>query len=128
MCKLRIVQTQIMNHSFTYTLGSVPDRPDPALLESKMDEASSSDSSDDENVQRRPKFVPHKPGIEFVVNPQSGRVIKATGRIANRLLNEKLGIGQKQAVKPTTSQKIPEPVKTNFKSNNPQDIWSRYGF
>lgn len=122
------MRSQIMNQAFTYTLGTIPDRPDPSLLESKMDEASSSDSSDDENPQRRPKFVPHKPDIEFVVNPQSGRVIKATGRIANRLLNEKYGIGQKQPVRPTTSQKAPEPIKTNVKSNNPQDIWSKYGF
>jgi hypothetical protein len=54
-------------------------------------------------------------------------VVKSTGRVANRLLNEKLGIGQKQPVR-SFAQKPPEAIKSNVTQNNSQDIWSRYGF
>jgi hypothetical protein len=85
-------------NGYLYTLGSVPNRPEADLIENKMDVCSTSED-EEENAPRAANFTPNKPALEFVINPESGRMIKSTGRVANRMVNEKLGIGQPQAAR-----------------------------
>lgn len=113
-------------NSYFYTLGSVPNRPEADLIENKMDVCSTSEDEDEENVPRSANFTPNKPALEFVINPQSGRMIKSTGRVANRMVNEQLGIGQPQAAR-NMVQKQQEHPKTSKEDKN-LDIWKRYGF
>lgn len=82
------------------------------------------DTSDDESDGDMTEDK-HEVKIGHVLNPSTGRWCKMTGRVFNRMVNEKLGSGQRMAGK-QSHDRIVEPTKSQFSQEI--DIWKAHGF